>query len=97
MVLSMDDAATRADRYISPKLMGDHKDDGMEKLMSPTWSCLALTYGNILHITHEDPIKFPHLPHMERHPRILETLIPDLLHKERSLLLRDLGLLLATI
>ena len=43
MVLSMDDAATRADKYISPKPTSDHKADGMENLMSPTWYCLALT------------------------------------------------------
>ena len=61
------------------------------------WSSQMFTYGNILHITHKDPITFLYLPHIERHPRISETLIPYLLYKERSLLLRDLGLLFAII
>jgi len=32
-----------------------------------------------------------YLPRMERHPTILETLVPVLFHKEKSPLLRDLG------
>ena len=38
-----------------------------------------------------------YLPQMERHPTILETLVLDLLHKEKSPLSRDLGLPLAII
>ena len=38
-----------------------------------------------------------YLPRMERHPTILENLVPSLLHKEKSPLLRDLGSPLTTI
>ena len=62
-----------------------------------TWSSRILIYGNILHIMHKDPITHPYLPHMERHSKISKTLVPDLPYKEKFLLLRDLGLLLATI
>ena len=37
---------------------------------------------------HKDLIALSYLPHMDRHPKILETVIPDLFYKERSLLPR---------
>ena len=61
------------------------------------WSSRIIIYRNILRITHKNPTTHPYLPHMERHPKISETLTPDLPYKEKSSLLRDLDSLLTTI
>ena len=42
-------------------------------------------------ITQDGPTIDSYLPHMERHPKNSETLVPDLLHKEISPLSRDIG------
>ena len=68
-----------------------------QTLCGLTWSSCILIYGNILRIMHKNPTRRPYLPRMERHHKISETLIPDLPYMEKSLLSRDLGLLLATI
>ena len=49
------------------------------------WSPRMLVYGNALRITYQGLITC--LSHMERHPIIMEILIPNTRHKERSPLL----------
>ena len=61
------------------------------------WFSRILIYRNILHITHKNPTTHPFLPHMERHPKISETLMPNLPYKDKSPLLRDIDSLLTTI
>ena len=65
--------------------------DGRERrqvLLGFTWSSQMLIEGNILHITWGESTTDSYLPHMERHPTIIETLAPDPPHKEKSPLLR---------
>ena len=98
MVLSMDNATTKADRNIS--LTNRQENLKWRVTIRPmewrswwvlrglAWALRILIHGNILCITHKTPNTHPYLPHMERHSKFLKTLILDLPHKGKIPILK---------
>ena len=60
-------------------------------------ACLMKIHIRKYLVTHTWSVTDSNHPHMERHLVISETLVPDILHKEISPLLRDLDLPLTDI